>query len=209
MPQEGATRAPVIDTVILAAGSSRRLGFNKLFLSVNGEPVLTRTLRTFLDLRVGTTFVITGFERERVERLLKDAPVVLVYNGSFEQGMSTSVRAVLPFLHAGRGLFLHFGDKPFVRDETLRRMIESFARGTHPIILPVFQGQKGHPALIDAMRYLDEMRALEGDTALRPIIEKHDQDILYVEGDEGILLDLDTERDIDLLRRRGFTIEKG
>ena len=62
---------PVIDTVILAAGSSKRLGFNKLFLSVNGEPVLTRTLRTFLDLRIGTTFVVTGFERERVERLLQ------------------------------------------------------------------------------------------------------------------------------------------
>jgi len=200
---------PVIDTVILAAGSSRRLGFNKLFLSVNGEPVLTRTLRTFLDLRIGTTFVVTGFERERVERLLKDAPVVLVHNSSFEQGMSTSVRAVLPFLHAGRGLFLHLGDKPFVKGETLRRMIESFAKGTHPIILPVFQGQKGHPALIDTMRYLDEMRTLEGDTALRPIIEKHGQDILYVEGDEGILLDLDTEQDIDLLRGRGYTIEKG
>ena len=53
------------------------------------------------------------------------------------------------------------------------------------------------------------MRTLEGDTALRPIIEKHSQDILYVEGDEGILLDLDTEQDIDLLRRRGYTIEKG
>ena len=65
--------------------------------------------------------------------------------------MSTSVRAVLPFLHAGHGLFLHLGDKPFVRGETLRRMIESFAKGTHPIILPVFQGQKGHPALIDAI----------------------------------------------------------
>jgi molybdenum cofactor cytidylyltransferase len=208
LPREGATRVPVIDTVILAAGSSRRLGFNKLFLNVNGEPVLTRTLRTFLDLQIGTIFVVTGFERERIERLLKDAPVVLVHNSSFEEGMSTSVRAVLPFLDAGHGLFLHLGDKPFVEGETLRRMIESFSQGTHPIILPVYQGQKGHPALIEVIKYLDEMRTLEGDTALRPIIERHSQDILYVEGDEGILLDLDTERDIDLVRRRGYTIEK-
>jgi molybdenum cofactor cytidylyltransferase len=198
-----------IDTVILAAGSSRRLGFNKLFLSVNGEPVLTRTLRTFLDLRIGTIFVVTGFERERIERLLKDAPVVLVHNSSFEQGMSTSVRAVLPFIDTGHALFLHLGDKPFVKGETLQRMTESFAKGTHPIILPVYQGQKGHPALIDVTKYVEEMRALEGDTALRPIIERHSQDILYVEGDEGILIDLDTDEDIDFLRRRGYTIEKG
>jgi molybdenum cofactor cytidylyltransferase len=198
-----------IDTVILAAGSSSRLGFNKLFLSVDGEPVLTRTLRTFLELQTGTVFVVTGFERERVEQLLQDIPVVLVHNSLYPEGMSTSVRAVLPFLDAGHGLFLHLGDKPFVKKETLGQMIESFVGKTHPIIIPVYQGQKGHPVLMDVMPYLDEMRILEGDTALRPIIEKHSQDILYVEGDEGILLDLDTDGDIDLLRRRGYRIEKG
>jgi molybdenum cofactor cytidylyltransferase len=198
-----------IDTVILAAGSSSRLGFNKLFLSVDGEPVLTRTLRMFLELQAGTVFVVTGFERERVEHLLQEVPVVLIHNSSYPAGMSTSVRAVLPFLEAGHGLFLHLGDKPFVKRETLGRMIESFAGKTHPIIIPVYQGQKGHPVLIDVMPYLDEMRALEGDTALRPVIERHSQDILYVEGDEGILLDLDTDGDIDLLRRRGYRIEKG
>jgi len=197
-----------IDTIILAAGSSRRLGFNKLFLNVEGEPVLKRTIRTFLDLQIGTIFVVTGFERQRIEHLLSDTPVVLVHNSSFEQGMSTSVRAVLPFIDTTHGLFLHLGDKPFVKGETLRRMSESFAKGTHPIILPVYQGQKGHPALIDVTKYIEEMRILEGDTALRPIIERHSQDILYVEGDEGILLDLDTERDIGLLRGRGYTIEK-
>jgi molybdenum cofactor cytidylyltransferase len=123
--------------------------------------------------------------------------------------MATSVRAVLPFLDAGHGLFLHLGDKPFVKRETLGQMIKSFAGKTHPIIIPVYQGQKGHPVLMDVMPYLDEMRTLEGDIALRPIIERHSQDILYVEGDEGILLDLDTDGDIDLLRRRGYRIEKG
>jgi len=200
---------PVIDTVILAAGSSSRLGSNKLFLCVDGEPVLTRTLRMFLELQLGTVFVVTGFERERVEQLLQDVPVVLVHNSSYPAGMSTSVRAALPYLDADHGLFLHLGDKPFVKRETLGKMIEPFATGTHPIIIPVYQGQKGHPALIDVMPYLEEMRTLEGDTALRPIIERHSQDILYVEGDEGILLDLDTEEDIDLLRRRGYRIEKG
>jgi molybdenum cofactor cytidylyltransferase len=200
---------PIIDTVILAAGSSRRLGFNKLFLNIDGEPVLKRTIRTFLDLHIGTIFVVTGFERERVERLLKDTPVVLLHNSSFEQGMSSSVRAVLPFLDTGHALFLHLGDKPFVKEETLRRMMESFAAGTHRIIVPAYQGQKGHPVLIDVTKYVEEMHTLEGDTALRPIIERHSQDILYVEGDEGILLDLDTEQDIDLLRGRGYRIEKG
>ena len=199
----------VIDTVILAAGSSTRLGRNKLFLTLDGEPVLMQTLRPFLDLGMGKVFVVTGFEHERVDHLLNDAPVVLVHNSSFAEGMSTSVRAVLPFLDTAHALFLHLGDKPFVKGEMLQRMIESFGEGSHSIILPAYQGQRGHPALIEVRKYFDEMRALEGDSALKAIVEKHSQDILYVEGDEGILLDLDTEHDIDLLRRRGYTIEKG
>ncbi|HVN24190.1 MAG TPA: nucleotidyltransferase family protein [Syntrophorhabdales bacterium] len=198
-----------IDTVILAAGSSRRLGVNKLFLTVDGEPVLKRTLRPFLDMDLGTVFVVTGFQRERIEHLLRDVPVRLVHNSDFEEGMSASVRAVLPFLEPGRPLLLHLGDKPFVKPETLRRILDSFSQGTHRIVLPVYKGQKGHPVLIDVTSYLDETRSLKGETALKPIIEKHAQDILYVEGDEGILLDLDTEDDIDLLRNRGYTIEKG
>ena len=203
------TKTNRIDTVILAAGSSRRLGANKLFLTVDGEPVLKRTLRPFLELDLGTVFVVTGFQRERIEHLLRDVPVRLVHNGSFEQGMSTSVKAVLPFLEPDCPLLVHLGDKPFVRAETLWRMIDSYSEGTHPIVLPLYRGQKGHPVLIDATTYLDEMRSLKGEAALKPIIEKHSQDIRYVEGDEGILLDLDTEEDIDLLRGRGYAIEKG
>ncbi len=198
-----------IDTVILAAGSSTRLGVNKLFLKIDGEPVLKRTLSHFVGLHMGVVFVVTGFQRERVEDLLRDVPVAPVYNADYAEGMAASVRAALPCLGEADGVFLHLGDKPFIEKGTLQRLIEAFARGTHPIVMPVFQGQKGHPVLIDVLPYLDEMRILQGDTALRPIIEKHGQDILYVEGDEGSILDLDTDEDIDLLRRKGYKIEKG
>ncbi len=133
----------VIDTVILAAGSSKRLGFNKLFLTLNGEPVLMQTLRPFLNLGMGKVFVVTGFEHQRIAHLLKDAPVVLVHNSLFEEGMSTSVRAVLPFLDTAHALFLHLGDKPFVKAEMLQRMIDSFAGRLafdNPACLP---GSKG------------------------------------------------------------------
>jgi molybdenum cofactor cytidylyltransferase len=198
-----------IDTVVLAAGSSSRLGVNKLLLKVDGEPVLRRTLRHFLGLQMGVVFVVTGFERERVEGLLRDVPVATVYNGSYAEGMSASVKAALPLLGEADAVFFHLGDKPFVERETLQHMIDAFAQTRHPIVMPVFQGQKGHPVLIDVKPYLAEMRTLEGDTALRPIIERHSQDILYVEGDEGIILDLDTDEEIDLLRGRGYKIEKG
>jgi molybdenum cofactor cytidylyltransferase len=197
-----------IDTVILAAGSSSRLGVNKLLLTVDGVPVLKRTLSHFLALQMGVVFVVTGFDRERVEGLLRDAPVLTIHNPLYEEGMSASVKAALPLLGEADGVFFHLGDKPFVQRETLQAMVDAFGRTRHSIIMPLFQGQKGHPVLLDVKPYLAEMHVLQGDTALRPVIENHSQDILYVEGDEGITLDLDTDEDIDRLRRRGYTIEK-
>jgi molybdenum cofactor cytidylyltransferase len=198
-----------IDSVILAAGSSKRLGFNKLFVNVEGEPVLARTVRNFLDVGLGRIFVVTGFEQERVEHLLRGLPVVFVHNRFYDDGMSTSVRAVLPFLGPSNGLFLHLGDKPFFRKETFERIISAYLKGSHRIIVPIHEGEKGHPVLFDVGFYLTEVETIEGDTALKPIIERHSEDVLYVEGDEGILLDVDTEEDLDLLRRRGYKIEKG
>jgi molybdenum cofactor cytidylyltransferase len=198
-----------IDTVVLAAGTSTRLGFNKLCLVLDGEVVIRRTVSRFLELDAGRVFVVTGFERERLEGLLHDLPLILVHNREYSGGMSTSVKAALPLLHQAGGVFFHLGDKPLVQKETLDRMVEQYRKGGHRIIVPVHGGERGHPVLIDLSRYTAELGSLTGDAGLRTILENHNQDILYVEGDEGTVLDLDTEEEIDKVRRRGYTIEKG
>jgi molybdenum cofactor cytidylyltransferase len=198
-----------IDTVILAAGSSSRLGFNKLCLKIDGELVIRRTVGRFLELNAGRVFVVTGFERERLEGLLHGLPLILVHNWEFSGGMSTSVRAALPLLSGTGGVFFHLGDKPLIQKETLDRMMADYRRGDHPIVVPMHGGERGHPVLIDLSRYTAELGSLTGDTGLRTILENHNQDILYVDGDEGTVLDLDTEEEINKVRRRGYTVEKG
>jgi len=88
-------------------------------------------------------------------------------------------------------------------------MVQQYRKGGHRIVVPVHGGERGHPVLIDLARYTADLGSLTGDAGLRTILENHNQDILYVEGDEGTVLDLDTEEEIDKVRRRGHTIEKG
>jgi CTP:molybdopterin cytidylyltransferase MocA len=68
---------------------------------------------------------------------------------------------------------------------------------------------KGHPVLMRCGPYREEIELLGGDKGLREVIEKHSKDVLFIEGDEGILFDIDTEEDLEVLRRRGYRIEKG
>jgi len=53
------------------------------------------------------------------------------------------------------------------------------------------------------------MTGLHGDKGLREVIEKHKEDVLFIETDEGALFDIDTADDIRSLTERGYTVEKG
>ncbi len=198
-----------IITVILAAGASKRLGFNKLCIRVNGEAVVRRTVRLFMEAGTGQIVVVTGFERERVEGELNGLPVTFVHNEHHEQGMSASVKAALPvILHTDLVLF-HLGDKPFIEPATIGRVMRAFEAGGSSIVVPVHEGVKGHPVLVDMRRHLHAVAAVTGEGGLRDMIAAAGAHVRFVEGGEGSLLDLDTSEDIAYLEGRGYTIEKG
>lgn len=198
-----------IYTVILAAGASSRLGYNKLLLKIDGETVIRRAIMPFLQPAIEKVFVVTGNAPDAIVRELAGLPLEVIYNKEHVKGMSTSVRASMPFLAKARGVFFQLGDKPFVAGMVIGMMIDAFFTKKAPIVLPVFKGEKGHPVLIDIQRYGNEMEFLEGDRGLREIIEKHSEDVLYIEGDEGNIFDIDSVEEINLLKERGYRVEKG
>ncbi|HAR96257.1 MAG TPA: hypothetical protein DCR97_09900 [Deltaproteobacteria bacterium] len=195
-----------IVAVMLAAGSSTRLGFNKLFLGINGVSVIRKSVQLFMGV-ADKIVVVTGFERERIEQELSGLPVVFAHNADYPQGMSSSVRTALPYVTGSEGALFHLGDKPFVAPATIERVVEAF-RGGSRIVLPLFEGVKGHPVLVRGRLFLEEMAAIEGDIGLRKLVERHGDQVRTVEGDEGCVFDIDSEEDVAELVRRGFTIEK-
>jgi molybdenum cofactor cytidylyltransferase len=196
-------------TIILAAGASKRLGFNKLCIRVNGEAVVRKTARLFIEAGTGEVVVVTGFEREKVEGELKGLPVTFVHNERYEDGMSASIRAALPVIrHVGLVLF-HLGDKPFVELQVISRVMRAYEAGGSSIIVPVHEGIKGHPVLVDMRQHFGAVAAVEGEGGLRDVIAAAGTHVRFVEGGEGSLLDLDTGEDIAYLEGRGYSIEKG
>ena len=123
--------------------------------------------------------------------------------------MSTSVRASLPFITDEEGVFFHLGDKPFLEKEMIYRMVDIYRENREKIIVPVFNGEKGHPVLMDVSLYSEEIKSLQGDKGLREIIEKHAEDVIFIKGNEGSLFDIDTIEDVERLKERGYIIEKG
>jgi molybdenum cofactor cytidylyltransferase len=199
-----------IYVVILAAGTSSRLGFNKLTLKIDGQSVIQMAAEPFFQKGIEKIYIVTNPENGHIKKAL-ERPVTYITNSHFREGMSSSVKAVMPFIKDADAVFFQLGDKPFIKKEMVDQMIELYVnRKKHlfDIIVPVYQGKKGHPVLMDIKPYIKEMLNLEGDKGLRKIIDNHSGNVLFIEGDEGNIFDIDTEGEIHTLRERGYVIEK-
>jgi molybdenum cofactor cytidylyltransferase len=198
-----------LSTIILAAGASRRLGYNKLCVRIDGEAVIRRTVRLFMEAGAGEITVVTGHERERVEEELTGLPVAFAHNPRHEDGMSASIKVAAAVMSRSDLVLFHLGDKPLVGRDTIERVLRTADGREGSIVVPVYQGTKGHPVLIDMRKHLSAVRAVEGEGGLRDVVAENALDVVLVEADEGATFDLDTEDDMNTLRRRGYTIEKG
>ncbi len=197
-----------ICSVILAAGSSRRLGFNKLTLKIDSEAVILRSVFPFIKADLGNIIVVAGPHMSSISRELDGLAVTVVHNEEHHTGMSSSIKAALPWIREATAVFFHLGDKPFIKEGLLAQMLKEYRATGKNIIVPVCKGQKGHPVLMSVAPFIEEMKGLEGDKGLREVIEKHKEDVLFIETDDGVLTDIDTADDIRSLTQRGYSIEE-
>jgi molybdenum cofactor cytidylyltransferase len=197
-----------IYAIILAAGTSSRLGFNKLTVTIDGESVIRRSVKPFILEDITKVVVVTGHDHRRIENELEELRVCFVNNPRYKEGMATSVKTIMPFLEGADALLFHLGDKPFVTSHIIKTILNEYVISKARIIVPLHDGRTGHPVLIDTAVIRAEIGMLQGDKGLREVIEKYRRDVVFIQGDDGNLFDLDTIQAIDQLRERGYRVEE-
>jgi molybdenum cofactor cytidylyltransferase len=107
-------RGPIVG-VILAGGSSSRLGRPKQLLPLGDRPVLAHTLAHALAADLDGVIVVLGHEATAVQERIDFAGAQVVINDAYREGQSTSLRAGLATLppDADAALFI-LGDQPLI-----------------------------------------------------------------------------------------------
>jgi molybdenum cofactor cytidylyltransferase len=195
-----------VSAVILAAGSSTRMGKAKQLLPLGDSTVLERTIANVRGAEVNEVVLVLGASAEAIRRQLPIAllkGLKLVVNEEYQDGMSTSLRAGISALdHRSEAALIILGDQPFIRAQTMDEVLRAYRRNHAQIVIPSFQGSRGNPVLLDRSVF-SEVMALEGDIGCRAIFGNHLEGIAKVEvEDEGILLDIDGPDDYDRLRAK-------
>ena len=186
----------MVSAVILAAGKSERMGQPKLLMPWGRSTILEQTLDNLLSSRVSEAIVVVGHKAEEVIKTIADRPVRIATNPTYQQGMSTSIITGLNLVDdSTKAVMLVLADQPLVDTEIINNLIEEFAEHNKGIVIPTYQGRRGHPVIF-SIKYKGELLGLKGDIGGRQIIKQHPDDILEVAVDSpSINIDIDTASD--------------
>jgi molybdenum cofactor cytidylyltransferase len=185
-----------ISGVILAAGSSARLGRAKQLLPLVGVPLLTHVLRNASASQLDEIILVLGHEADRIAAAVGDWGQRLVVSGDYAQGQSASLRAGLLALDpaADAALFL-LGDQPRVGPEVIDTLIAAYHAGAGSILVPEYGGQRGNPILF-ARSLFPELARVTGDEGARGVVRAHASEVVAVPvSDDPPPPDVDTEED--------------
>jgi molybdenum cofactor cytidylyltransferase len=194
--------APV-SAVILAAGTSARMGRPKQLLPLDGTTVLARVIENVRSAGMAEIVLVLGASAEAIrgqlpQSLLGDLKVVI--NQAYAQGMASSLREGLSALDPrSAAALIILGDQPLIRPQTIHQIMAGYHQSGALVVIPAHQGKRGNPVLLSRSVF-PEVTALQGDTGCRSIFANHLNAILKVEvEDPGILLDIDSQEDYDRL----------
>jgi molybdenum cofactor cytidylyltransferase len=184
-----------VAAVVLAAGSSSRLGQPKQLVPIAGRPALAYTLDALRASRVDRIVLVLGHSADAIVAALDLTGISVVRNEAYAEGQSTSVRAGVKALGDDvAAALMVVGDQPLLSPTVIDAIVRAHEQTGGPFIVPVYEGEWGNPVLLARATWplLDN---LKGDTGARPILRKHMDMVLEVPVPGSLLDDIDTPED--------------
>jgi molybdenum cofactor cytidylyltransferase len=190
--------------IILAAGASQRMGYPKALMPYRGRSFLTGILEASLAAGVELRVVVLGYYAGKIQSEIDLSGVIVTMNEDLDSGPIGSIRAGIRALalHSVQAALVWPVDRPHVPVATVTALLDAF-RGSHqPIVVPAFEGRRGHPVLF-ARSVFDELLDAPNDQGARHVVRRDPMRVATVEtGDSSVLEDFNTPDDYKELLRR-------
>jgi len=187
-----------ISAIILAAGTSSRMGFLKQTANIKGKSLLELVLDKVRKFPFHEIIIVLGYKHEEVMKTLKLEYEKVVINEEYEKGMSSSLKkGVLNISKDSEAFAIFLADMPLIKEKSIEKVINEFNERSCLIVAPIFNKVIGHPVIFHR-NLIPEIINLEGDIGAKKVIEKYKDEACFIEiDDEGVLIDIDTPKDLE------------
>ena len=189
--------------IVLAAGKGSRFADadHKLAQSLGAHSVLGTTLRHAIASELPVVVVVTEALAELARRTVAARDVVVLpevgVDGQTPLGMGYSIAMGVTARANAAGWVILPGDMPLVQPGSIAAVARQLNQ--HPVVYAQHKGRRGHPVGFAAELY-SELAMLSGEDGARRLVSRYPALGLEL-NDPGVLVDVDTEGDLDQLRQ--------
>ncbi len=193
---------PTIGLLLLAAGSSSRMGRPKQLEKYQGVSLLRRAAQTAVASACQPIMVVLGAEADHCLPEIDDLPLSSVENHAWSEGMGSSLHFGLEALLKASSLpldavLIMLCDQPLLTVSTLSALIREYEATSCRIVASEYGESLGVPALFDRSLF-PELLALAGTQGAKQILHRYPDQIHKIAFEDGAL-DIDTAADLTRL----------
>lgn len=195
-----------LSCILLSAGLSGRFGSPKALARLNHKTVIEHLQQLLLATQLAEIIIVLGHRPRPIKSLLfNHRRIRIVHNKDYKLGQASSFKAGLKEIACHtEGIMLFPIDYPMIRKETLDELIAYFLKKTPSILIPAWQGKRGHPPIFHA-RLKEEILNLDHSLGVNTIIHRHQTDIVLLPvKDPGVVQSFNTQEEFEQLKA-GFS----
>jgi molybdenum cofactor cytidylyltransferase len=182
-----------LSIIILAAGSSTRLGQPKQLLPWQGTTLLQHAVNIAMQV-VPQPVVVLGANASQLQQKLPASQVQVVHNNHWQQGIASSIHsglsAVINRSSPPDAVIFMVCDQPFVTANLLQQLMDEHGRSGKPIVASAYANTLGIPALF-SNHLFTQLLDLQGDTGAKKLIQQQAAETASIDFPQGDV-DIDT-----------------
>jgi len=189
--------ARAVAGIVLAAGSSTRMGRNKMLLELGGQPLVRRAVTAALEASLAPVLVVLGHEADRVRAALSGLDCQTVLNADHAQGVRVSLQTGVRALPEGvDAAMVLLADMPFVTAAMIRAVADRYRKGGAPLVASAYGEVNAPPTLYDRALF-GELLSMGGEGCGKQVLRRHMQEAAFVPWPEAALADVDVPEDFE------------
>ena len=184
--------------VVMAAGSAKRFGANKLTAQLQGRQLILRSLESVPPEAFEQVVVVTQYPE--IMRIVKEFHFASILNDQPEEGLSRTIHLGLTALRDCDGVLFQVSDQPLLRRESVLALTEQWRSQPEGIAALGHGGVRGNPCVFPSALF-PELMALTGDRGGSTVIRRHEDLLTLMEVPAEELYDVDTAQALEALER--------
>lgn len=188
--------------LILAAGNASRMGFPKQLLRWKSTNLLQHSINSVKELNADFLFLVLGANYEKITSQIDTDDIAVLQNDHWKEGLGTSIAFGINHINLLHPEIDHvlimLADQPLIDVQYLKSLLKTYSKSKHKITCTLYHENRfGVPAIF-SKTYFEDLSRLNGDKGAKQMLEKYNDNLLYVDG-KNVSVDVDTMIDYETL----------